>query len=635
VPETTDTLSIAYVPLTDARDGKTYKTVKIGKQTWMAENLNYTPTDGKSWCYKNRKTNCDKYGRLYNRNTAAAACPDGWHLPSMREMDILISTTHGSFKSWKTLKTTSGWDNNGNGTNDYGFSCLPGGYRDTNGRFKGMGTESSHWARRDAEHGISNKNLGLSVRCVKDMERKAAPVTYVPLTDGRDGKTYKTVKMPDGKIWLAENLNYDTANGKGSWCYENNSSKCDSYGRLYNWGTAMAACPTGWHLPAGREWDILILAAGDARTEAMGRCGIQEFCVAVINWTNAGNKLKAENGWNYPGANYDSDGTDDYGFSALPGGERFENRGFYHAGKDGNWWTATERDSGDVYIQYISYIGKSIDESRRGKGAGASVRCVMGEAPVTYALTLAAATGGTVSGVPRKAYRYIAGETVSISASPYCGYTFVNWTGGNVANAAAATTTVTVNSNMTVTANFRRSAAPPDYGALTDGRDGKRYRTLKIGEQTWMAENLNWITDKSQCYDDDVSNCKKYGGLYDWETAMTACPAGWHLPEDYEWDILDSRAGPKSVSGKALKSTRGWGNSGNGSNDCGFSALPGGVRYSGGSFIDAGAQGYWWTANGGGRSGKPNYRSIRHDREYRYYVLRDWGMSVRCVKDDK
>ncbi|MDR0518422.1 MAG: hypothetical protein LBH25_15425 [Fibromonadaceae bacterium] len=116
---------------------QTYKTVKIGDQTWMAENLNYDANyyyANGSVCYDNSESNCTIYGRLYNWNTALKVCPEGWHLPSDAEWTALtnyIESDSGcSDCAGIKLKTNNGWHNNGNGTDDYGFSALPGGYTD-------------------------------------------------------------------------------------------------------------------------------------------------------------------------------------------------------------------------------------------------------------------------------------------------------------------------------------------------------------------------------------------------------------------------------------------------------------------------------------------------------------------------
>ena len=139
---------------------------------------------------------------------------------------------------------------------------------------------------------------------------------------------------------------------------------------------------------------------------------------------------------------------------------------------------------------------------------------------------------------------------------------------------------------------------------FTDNRDGRTYRTVKIGSLTWMVENLNFVMDSSVCYDNDESNCQKYGRLYNWETAMKACPAGWRLSSDEDWVNLALAAAGKcngrvhwKIAGKKLKSKTNWSDwGGNGTDDYGFSALPGGLGDFDSSFSYAGNIGYWWSA---------------------------------------
>jgi len=179
-----------------------------------------------------------------------------------------------------------------------------------------------------------------------------------------------------------------------------------------------------------------------------------------------------------------------------------------------------------------------------------------------------------------------------------------------------------------------KSSGGVSGGYLTDSRDGKRYKVVKIGTQTWMAENLNYNASSSKCYDNQEGNCQKYGRLYDWNTAKTACPKGWHLPSDADWNVLMSSVGGEKTAGKFLKATSGWNENGNGTDKFGFSALPGGDGNSGGSFNNVGNYGYWWSSSEYNAL-SAYYRSMYYDNEYAYYdnYNKDYLFSVRCLQD--
>lgn len=171
--------SISYGTLVDDRDGQTYKTVKIGSQVWMAENLNYD-LDGVSFCYDNGPTNCEKYGRLYSGNWAGNACPAGWHLPSKEEYEVLLENIASSDGlQWQDLK--SGEWNEGN--DKYGFSILPAGcFSESADEFKELGYNAYFWTSSRPKYGIvyfmgpgvspavttGYAKNGYSVRCLKD-----------------------------------------------------------------------------------------------------------------------------------------------------------------------------------------------------------------------------------------------------------------------------------------------------------------------------------------------------------------------------------------------------------------------------------------------------------------------------------
>ena len=122
---------INYGSLKDERDGKTYKTVKIGDQVWMAENLNYA-VDGIGHCYEDVPENCEVAGRLYKWDVAKTVCPEGWHLPSKAEFDTLLSAVKQGYDEEQCslasmLKATSGWNYGGQGCDKTGFSAVPAG----------------------------------------------------------------------------------------------------------------------------------------------------------------------------------------------------------------------------------------------------------------------------------------------------------------------------------------------------------------------------------------------------------------------------------------------------------------------------------------------------------------------------
>jgi len=179
----------------DERDGQGYNTVKLTSQvTWMAENMKYEV--GNSWCYGDDAANCDKYGKLYDWNSAKKACPAGWRLPDTADWNNLITAAGGSNVAGKKLKATSGWGTNSsyNGTDDYGFTALPGGYRIDNGTFRESGSNGYWWATTEYSSGAffayaygssstmeagannNNKTTGYSVRCVQGPN----PVTIQP-----------------------------------------------------------------------------------------------------------------------------------------------------------------------------------------------------------------------------------------------------------------------------------------------------------------------------------------------------------------------------------------------------------------------------------------------------------------------
>ena len=218
--------------------------------------------------------------------------------------------------------------------------------------------------------------------------------------------------------------------------------------------------------------------------------------------------------------------------------------------------------------------------------------------------------------------------------------TFTHCVGGNGANMSVVKGLIP-NFNVSVecgSVNVKKasgsaqSAAPSvKKGSFTDSRDKKVYKTVKIGDsQTWMAENLNYAAKGSVCYENSAANCAKYGRLYDWKTALTACPAGTHLPSDAEWSALMVFVGDKETAGKKLKSVGGWTIN---TDEFGFSALPGGYGLNG-NFDNAGSSGFWWNATEYSADGAYNKEmSYNHENVSTFSNNKNALFSVRCVQD--
>lgn len=170
--------------------------------------------------------------------------------------------------------------------------------------------------------------------------------------------------------------------------------------------------------------------------------------------------------------------------------------------------------------------------------------------------------------------------------------------------------------------------------SMTDERDGQTYKTVKIGDQTWMAENLNYEIAGSFCYGDDTSNCTKYGRLYYWSSALNACPNGWHLPAMGEFETLFVSVGGKSTAGKMLKSTSGWNSSGNGTDSFEFSALPAGYRYLNNHFNSEGNYAFFWSSSENGTR-DAYYMHLKYTNvdEGLGEIDKRYASSVRCLKD--
>ena len=466
-------------------------------------------------------------------------------------------------------------------------------------------------------------------------------ITYGTLTDSRDGKKYKTVKI-GSQTWMAENLNFadsiasPSLKGK-SWCYGNKVENCAVTGRLYTWAAAIDSaklandadnpqdcgygkncklpasvqgiCPKGWHLPNTLEWNTLISAMGGKKT--------------------AGSALKSQTGW-YGSGN----GTDSLGFSALPAGLRDLNGNFYDVGNSAYIWSSTWLGSSESSYMNLYYGHKSALQNYDYRYVGFSVRCLQNpDDPVSSSSS----------------------ENVSSSSIRSSSSVGPSWDLPKEAY---------LNSEI-------------NYETITDGRDGKVYKIVKIGTQWWMAENLNYadsittpsLKGKSWCYNDLEENCDVAGRLYTWTAAIDSvklatdadnpricgkynkceiwghvqgiCPDGWHLPHNGDWDILFKEVGGTleqtgnyTDAGKALKSQVGWSNKGNGSDAYGFAALPTGRRSAYG-YESVGSRACYWNSSQSDavRTEYVCFVSASNEAYPMNLEFFEVGLAVRCVKE--
>ena len=354
-------------------------------------------------------------------------------------------------------------------------------------------------------------------------------------TDTRDGQAYSVVWIGD-RLWMAENLRYadssKTKNLKGNvWCPGNSKDSCDKYGPLYSWTAAMNIEAKY----ASSQVSYL--------KEARGICPENWRIPTSEDWNDLQRALelisgsdpiapglKAIDAWEQE--DLATKALNRFGFYALPAGRRnSEDGSFMSTGKYAFFWSGDQADAATSYGWTLRYDHDYLQNGEYYKDHGFSVRCVLFRA---YDKTV------------------IEGDLDS---------SFLD-------------------------------AIPFDYGKLEIG--GKSYKTVKIGSQNWMAENVAYRTENSWCYNDEEANCDKFGRLYSFEDAMTVCPEGWRLPTSADFETLSSYV----IYGGALRSRDGWTDMGSrGLNLWGFSALPAGGRETG-DYFDRSISSYMWSSEG-------------------------------------
>lgn len=652
---------IDYGEMTDERDGQVYKTVQIGNQTWMAENLNYAAD--RSMCPDSLESNCKIYGRWY---TMSGSCPEGWHLPSVAEWNVLLRSVGKDDKvDAAMLKSRFGWADGKQGVDAFGFSAMPMSKRNCSQVFfltsdyydnENTGERSCiAFNYRAGAYYYNNETSvtgwfmgyfnevtrGVPVRCLKDgsgpyeksllnTENLALwdkadkkdffnpKVEYGEMTDERDGQVYKTVKIGN-QTWMAENLNYIYAVDSllkeegvcpiyygNDYVFPDGFKTCDLYGRLYPFGAAMDSA--GVFSDDGLDCNGLVCKPNE---QVRGICPEGWRLPGDSDWDTlldavggadvAGKKLKSLTGWFY-----DGNGSDEYGFSARPSPDLSGSNNHTHVG----FWSVGSHLNG----RYFSFYSDAVYQGAADK---LYIRCIKGYTHID------------------DPSRYIPGILPS----------------------------------------------EVEAGSMTDARDGQVYKTVKIGDKTWMAENLNYdyqVGDSvsiygSVCLTDSLGNCdSSYGRYYTWPAAMDSagifsdggkgcgfselcnpkgtirgvCPEGWHLPDTTEWNALFSELNcvedGQNNCGPLLKSSRDWVSRGGGYDYYDFTVLPSNIAdwrqdYTKEWFFEsvrtARNNAQIWLSNESEKDAAmvaefTIYKFVRFSKTQKKY-----GASVRCVKD--
>jgi len=192
--------------------------------------------------------------------------------------------------------------------------------------------------------------------------------------------------------------------------------------------------------------------------------------------------------------------------------------------------------------------------------------------------------------------------------------------------------------NVCITKAQEGSIDNDQHGTFTDERDGQTYKWVEIGNQIWMAENLNFGKSNYYCYKGNIQNCETFGKLYPWKKAKKACPTSWHLPDDTEWVVLTDFLGGESIAGGKMKEIgiMQWETpNASATNSSGFTAIPGGYRDQTGYCFKLGTAAYFWSSSEADlfqlwvRSIENGISSVD-----RIQVNKKNSLSIRCIKDE-
>ena len=472
----------------DERDGQEYKTVTIGNQTWMAENLNYK-IESESWCIEEGEKGCKKYGRAYTwvgvLDTANSrchpdkeceypfqgACPKGWHVPVLSEWDTLVSVVAQKKKDDDSYTGVAYLflakeDCYYCGSDDYGFSIMT--KKDSLSRLTQFFTSNNfnyeniyyvYGYRRGVYvdidlydidiHGVDRSSTyPKMVRCVKDEIARpdiTKPETIKSTAPGCEDAKWQPRVQPCNDL-TTDNCVYQDGGVKiGENVWKKGATNTTPY---YDGAT----CGDGWYVADSLDWENLFKDVG-------GKCFASLMLKSSSGW-NAGNGINAY------GLNITPTGHYDVWVDHAKKTARLDYREFEGERSDAGFFVYAE----DNKYRNVFVFGSTQEVYWSSRtSTSANLLCIKG-------------------------YRE------DVKADP--------------------------EKEVLINPDF-------DYGEFKDPRDNQVYKTTIIGQQKWMAQNLRYETDNSITVE-----AKKYGQHYTYEDALEACPAGWHLPSQAEFDTL-------------------------------------------------------------------------------------------------
>jgi uncharacterized protein (TIGR02145 family) len=479
----------------------------------------------------------------------------------------------------------------------------------------------------------------------------------------QEGNSYKTIFIGNQE-WMAENLTtsiyrngdaidsnlsaqewaYTYLYEQGAWSHSNTSGNDCPYGKLYNWYACTderELCPTGWHLPSNLEWDELVNFLGG------------DFF--------AGGKMKATGTTNSDYGFWlapNIAASNSSGFSALPAGGRISELSNSN-GIIASFWSSSEISITNAYAPTLASNSRNFFYNEDFKVGGASVRCLRDE--------INSGVGGCTD---NQACNF---DPIANSENGSCYYVGDACDDGSNAtiNDSWSTDCVCLGEQGIIGTAHSCGAqavhnANVSYGQMSD-QAGNVYKTIIIGTQEWMAENLNtdiyrngdliptdlsnaeWSATNSGAWtapDNDLSLTCPFGKLYNWYAVVDSrqlCPAGWQIPSYNDYTILSLYLGGNETAGGKMKNTGTQENASwlwelpneGASNSSGFSALPGGQRNNDGAIQYFGYFGNWWTSTVYDNDNASFMSMTYEDDNLRpnTFGMKRRGFSVRCIRE--